>query len=295
MDVQALRTIVLVARHGSFAAAARALDVDPSSVSRVVMQVEADLGVRLFQRSTRSLRETEEGAVFISHVGPLLEGLDHAKDVTRQIRQRPSGRLKVTTSVSFAQICVVPHLAEFFERYPEIELELLPSDANLDLIADNIDLAVRLAPAPKGDLVSTKLRGTRYLVCATPGYLAAQPELTRPEDLTKHACLRFALPEFRDEWRFRQGSTEQRIPVGGRLVISNALSLRGATLDGLGPALLPDWLVGGDIRAGRLVDIFPDFECTATTYDTGAWALYPSRSYLPRKVRVMIDFLREKL
>lgn len=295
MDLNALHILTLVARHGSFASAARALDMDPSSVSRTVTQVETELGVRLFQRSTRALQETEEGAAFLSHIGPLLDGFDQATEAVRQISQTPSGRLKMTASVSFAQICVVPHLPEFLGLYPEIELELVPSDTNLDLIADGIDLAIRLAPAPKGDLISTKLRATRYVVCAAPGYLSTHPGLSTPGDLEHHDCLCFALPNYRTQWRFRRDGQDWAVPIKGRLVMSNALALRQAALDGLGPALMPDWLVDGDIATGALTNLFPDHDCTATEFDTGAWALYPSRAYLPQKVRVMIDFLRAKL
>lgn len=293
MDIGTLKTLALVARQGSLAAAARALGVDPSSVSRTVTQAEAELGVRLFQRSTRSLRETEEGAIFLSHIAPLLDGYDEAREAARMVRQRPSGRLRMTASVSFAHVCIVPHLPAFMERYPEVEVELLPSDANVDLIAENIDLAIRLAPAPKGDLISTKLRDTRYVVCASPHYIAHNAPLRDPQDLTDHACLCFALPQYRTQWRFRQDAEEVAVPISGRLVISNALSLRQAALDGLGPALMPDWLVGADIAQGKLVEVFPGYACTATTFETAAWALYPSRSFLPGKVRAMIDFLRE--
>ncbi len=190
----------------------------------------------------------------------------------------------------------MPHLGDFHAFYPQIAVELLPTDANLGLTAGGIDLAVRLASAPGGDLISARLRATRYLVCAAPDYLARHGPITRPEDLSDHACLRFALPEFRSRWRFRQGDGEPiEVSVDGWLVIANALSLRQAALDGLGPVLLADWLVARELAAERPVDLFPDWECTATDFETGAWALYPSRSYLPRKVRVMIDFLRARL
>ena len=296
MELDALRISALVARHGSFAAVARVLDVDPSSVSRTVSNMETALGLRLFQRSTRTLRPTEEGAAFIARIAPLLEEFDRAHDAARRIAHGPSGTLKMTTSVSFAQICVVPHLSDFLDRYPDISVELLPSDANVDLVAENIDLAIRLAPAPKGDLISTRLRTTRYAVCASPAYVAAHPPVRTPDDLQKHDCLRFALPGYRTLWRFRApGQDPTEVPISGRLVISNALALHRAARDGLGPALLPDWIVGADLQSGALVDLLPGHDCTATEFDTAAWALYPSRSYLPQKVRVMIDFLRQKL
>lgn len=296
MDLDALRTVALVARHGSFAAAARVLDLDPSSVSRIVASTEAALGLRLFQRTTRSLSITEEGDVYLRRIGPLLDEFDHARDAASRIRQTPAGTLKLTASVAFAHHCIVPHLADFRRRYPEITVELLPTDANLDIAAEGIDLAVRLAAAPSGDLISTRLMRTRYLVCAAPSYIAQAGKPAGPADLASHDCLRFSLPEYRTRWRFRRAGEEPfEVPVSGRLVIDNALSLRSAALAGLGPVLLADWLVGEDLAQGRLVELFPDHACTATEFDTGAFALYPSRTYLPRRTRVMIDFLRERL
>jgi DNA-binding transcriptional LysR family regulator len=294
MDIELLKTVALVARHGSFAAAARVTGADPSSVSRTVATVEAALGLRLFQRTTRSLTITEEGEVYLRRIAPLLEELDAAREAATKALRTPSGTLKMTASVAFAHECIVPHLGTFHARFPEVSVELMPTDANLDIAANGIDLAIRLAAEPAGDLISTRLLQTRYLVCAAPDYLARHAPIRAPEDLADHECLRFALPEFRSRWRFRRdGGVPFEVPISGRTIIANALSLRRASLDGLG--LLADWLVGRDIAVGRLVDLFPDHDCTATEFDTGAWALYPSRSFLPRKVRVMIDFLREVL
>jgi len=296
MDTGLLKIVALVAQQGSFAAAARVMNLDPSSVSRSVAAVEAELGLRLFQRTTRSLALTEEGDTYLRRVTPLLEELDAAKEAAAHARHTPSGTLKMTASVAFTDTCIVPHLSAFLETYPEISVELLPSDANLDIAANGIDLAIRLAAAPSGDLVSTRLLKTRYIVCASHGYVSAHPPIGAPQDLVAHDCLRFALPEFRTRWRFRRNGAEPfEVPVSGRTVIANALSLRRAAIAGLGPVLLAEWLVGQDIADGRLIDLFPDYESTATEFDTGAWALYPSRSFLPRKVRVMIDFLRERL
>ncbi|SHH36288.1 LysR family transcriptional regulator [Marivita hallyeonensis] len=295
MDVDALKTAALVAQHGSFTAAARVIDVDASTVSRTVASVENKIGLRLFQRNARSLTLTEEGAAYLSRVGPLLLELDHAADEARQLRELPSGTLRMTASVAFAYEVIVPHLAAFRDLYPKIIVELLPTDATVDILAEKIDLAIRLASAPEGDVISTKLMSTRYRVCASPDYLDRTGAIDHPTDLQTHDCLRFALPEFRSTWKFRRGTDDIAVPVGGTLLISNALGLRRAARDGLGPVLLGDWLVKDDLAQGRLVDLFPDWECSATTFDTGAWALYPSREFLPRKVRAMIDFLKPRL
>ncbi|WP_299283877.1 LysR family transcriptional regulator [uncultured Tateyamaria sp.] len=295
MDTQALRTLQLVAHHGSFAGAARVLDVDPSSVSRVVAGIEAQLGLRLFQRSTRQLSPTEAGALYLARIAPLLDELDQARDAAAQVGTKPSGRVRLTASVAFGHEVIVPHLADLRAELPEIELELVLSDQTVDLVAAQVDIAVRLAPAPKGDLISARLMRTRYRVVASPDYTQALGLIDTPDALAQRDCLRMTLPDYRTEWRFRKGGDERVVGVTGPLLISNALALRAAARAGLGPALLADWMVDRDIDARRLIDLFPDHDVTATTYDTGAWLLYPSRAYLPTKVRAVIDFLRGRI
>ena len=294
MEIDALRTATLAAQHGSFAAVARVLNVDASTVSRTVAGVEQDIGLRLFQRNARSLTLTEEGAAYLARIRPLLQQLDHAADEARQLRELPSGTLRMTASVAFGYECIVPHLGAFHAAYPKVVVELIPTDANVDILAEKMDLAIRLASAPEGDVISTRLMTTRYRVCAAPAYLERTGPIRHPSDLQHRNCLRFALPDFRSTWKFRKDGEVLTVPVSGDTLISNALGLRRAAREGLGPVLLADWLVAGDLADGRLVDLFPDRDCTATSFDTGAWAIYPSREFLPQKVRAMIDFLKAR-
>lgn len=296
MEIDDLKILLLVRNLGGFAAAARALDLNPASVSRKVAEIEARIGLLLFQRSTRRFSVTEAGEAFLNRVGPLLEEFDAALGHAEDLADQPKGILRLTTSVAFGKEVLVPLLPTFHDIYPGIGVELILTDSNVDLVRDRIDLALRLAPAPAGDLISSRLLTARYRVVASPDYVMRCGRPASPPALSKRDTLRFALPGFRDHWLFRDqtgGVTE--VPVGGWLVISNALALRKACLNGLGPALLADWLVCQDTMNGNLVDLFPEFEVTATSFDAGVWALYPSRSYLPQRVRVVLDFLREHL
>ncbi len=286
---------LLVQAQGSIAGAARVLDVDPSSVSRSLSALEAELGVRLFHRTTRKLSTTEEGAAYLQRVAPLVEEMRAAAQAASGARQAPSGTLRMTMSVAFACQKIVPVLPAFSERYPEVSVEVISSDANLDLVEQGIDLAVRLAPAPKGDLVSSKLMDTRYHLVASPAYLDRAGGLATPEGLRDHDCLRYALPGIGDIWRFRAGSEAFEINAAGRYKFSNALALLEAAREGLGVALLADWLVAKDLAEGRLLELCPKFQATVSDFETAAWVLYPNRRYLSRKTRVMIDFLRESL
>ncbi|MFY3383893.1 LysR family transcriptional regulator [Paracidovorax sp. MALMAid1276] len=296
MNTDSLHLFVAVARRGSFAAVAKELDVDPSSVSRAIADLETGLGLRLLQRSTRSMTLTEAGEIYLSRLEPLLDELEHARDAAAQVSRAPQGVLRLTASVTFGQVCIIPLLGEFHARFPGLQVECLFTDTNVDLVAERVDLAVRLAPTIEGDVVVSKLMDTRYGVYASPGYAERHPPVVRPADLSQHPVLRFNLRAYRTHWTFRDPEgNEERIAIQGHLTLAPASALLAAAVAGLGPALLPDWLVADAVATGRLVPLLPGYAATATTFDTAAWLVYPSRTYLPSKVRAMADFLREKL
>jgi DNA-binding transcriptional LysR family regulator len=294
MDTDDLAILIEVVRAGSFAAAARARSADPSAISRAVATLEARLGARLFQRSTRRISLTEAGEAFVARVAPLIEELDRARAAVRDAAARPEGHLRLTASVTFGQEVILPLLPAFHAAHPGIAVDGLFTDSNVDLVGERIDLAVRLAPEVEGDVIVSRLMDTRYRVVAAPEYEARAGVVGAPDDLRAHRLLRFGLAPFRDRWLFRpaQGGPVTEVPVAGDVVLAPPLALREAARAGMGAALLPGWLVDGDVRAGRLVRLLPDWDVTATTFDTGAFLVYPSRAYLPGKVRAMIDFLR---
>ena len=291
MEIEALKAVLTVSQRGSFAAAARQLDMDPSSVSRAVAGVEADLGIRLFHRSTRRLSLTEEGRIYILRLTPLLEGLDEAAEQAKAQSVEPEGVLRITASNAYGHERLVPLIGVFQDTYPKLVLDLFLTDEPVDLIGEGIDVAIRLAPAVSGDLICARLHDTRYRVCTAPNFTVP----SSPESLRDMPCLRQNLPDFRDAWQFRKGATEVSVPVTGPVLLSSPLALRQAARQGLGPALLPDWLLHDDLMHGLLIDLFPDWQVTATTYDTAAWLLYPSRRHVPARTRAAITVLRQGL
>lgn len=296
MDLAALRCLIDVARDRSFAAVARRYHTDPSSVSRTIAGLEARLGMRLFHRSTRRLTPTEAGERFIERVAPLLLELEHSIGEAVDASSGPAGTLRLTASVTFGHERLVPLLPAFRRRHPHVRVEALFTDDILDLVASGIDLAVRLAPAVSGDVVATRLVATRYRVVASPAFLRSVHPIARPAGLAAVDCLLYPAHVFPPQWRFRDRQGEvSEVAVDGPLTLSSALALRDAAVAGQGVALLADWLVASSLCDGRLVDLFPDHEATATTFDTAAWLVYPSRAYLPAKVRAMIDFLKEQI
>ena len=296
MDIHRLRVFIDVVHHGSFAAAARHLDMAPSMVTRSVAALERELGVRLMQRTTRRLSLTEAGVAYYERVRGVLEGLDRAGDEARATTGDVTGLVRMTSSVTFGQTVLVPLLPALRERHPGLRLELNLTDTRLDLVAERVDLAVRLGPAQDSSLVGQRLVPIRYRVCASPAYLAQRGRPRQPADLTQRDCLRQPLPGFRTQWKFRSvDGALQLVDVDGWPMLSNALALHRAALDGLGPALLADWLVDVDLAAGRLVDLFPHHEVTAANFDAAVWLLYASRAYIPRRVRAVVEFLKQRI
>jgi DNA-binding transcriptional LysR family regulator len=296
MDIQQLRTFVEVVHRGSFAQAARRLDLAPSMVSRAVSALEAELGVRLLQRTSRQLSLSDAGSTFYEQVRGLLDQLERATDEVRHAHAKIQGTVRLTTTVAFGQALIVPLLPELHELHPGLEVELLLSDAVKDIVADRIDLAIRLGPPTDSSLIGYRLAQMRYHVCASPAYLERHGHPSTPSDLARHDCLRFPMPGFRTRWTFRDAAgSENAVDVKGWLVASSALALRQAALDGLGPVLLGHWLVDQDVSSGRMIDLFPDHEVTASSFDSAAWLLYPSRAYLPRRVRAVADFLKSRI
>lgn len=296
MDTDTLRTFVAVARRGSFAAVARARAADPSAVSRSVAALEDELGVRLFQRSTRRMGLTEAGARYLARVAPLLDELDRARDDAAAAGTEVTGTLRLTASITFGHVKLVPMLPALQAAFPRLQLDLLFSDARLDLVAEGIDLAIRLGPAIDSNLIGARLFELRYLVCASPGWVAAHGMPQAPGELRDIPCLLFSVGDFRTRWRFRgaAGSLTD-VPVDGNLICSSLLAVRDCAVAGMGPALLAHWLVEREVAEGRLVNLFPAFEVTVSDFSAAAWLLYPSRAYLPGKVRAVIDFLRARL
>lgn len=295
MNIEQLRTFVVVVQQGSFAAAARQLGMAPSMVTRSVAALERELGVRLMQRSTRKLSLTEAGAAYYEHVCSALDLLERASDQAHNAAGEVTGAVRVTASVAYGQMVIVPVLPALHQLHPGLEIDLLLTDALVDLVAERVDIAVRLGPAVDSSLVGMQLASTRYRVCASPAYLKGHGKPRLPADLAHCDCLRFPLPGFRTQWKFRVANGPvETVDVHGWLVLSTALALHRAALDGLGPVLLADWVVGADLACGRLVDLFPEHEVTATSFDSAVHLLYASRAYVPRRVRAVVDFLKAR-
>lgn len=295
MDTQALAMFVDVAKAGSFSVVARERGIDPSSVSRAVAALEGRIRTRLFERTTRSLALTQAGELYLARAPAIIEAATRLLDESSSVRSDPVGMVRVTASVAFGQTCIVPLLGIFAGRFPRLVLDLALTDTNVDIVADRVDLSVRLGSERPAGVPSKRLFGTCYRVVASPAYVGAHGHPSTPHALSDRDCLLYALPDFRSRWLFRSTNGDESVAIGGKFVMSNALALRQAARDGCGPALLANWLIDHDIASGALVDLFPTHRVTATSFDTAAWLLWASRDYLPRKTRAVMQFFEQSL
>lgn len=285
-----------VARAGSFAVVARERGVDPSSVSRAIAALEARIRTRLFQRTTRALALTEAGELYLARAPAIIAAATQLLDESASVRSDPVGMVRLSASVAFGQACLVPLLPAFAAQFPRLTLDLALTDTKVDLIADRVDLAIRLGSDGSTEGLSKRLFATRYRVVASPGYVAAHGHPGTPEALRSRDCLLYALPDFRSRWLFRSAAGDDKeVRIGGRFVMSNALALHRAALDGCGPALLANWLIDADIRSGTLIDLFPSYHVAANNFETAAWLLWPGGDYLPGKTRAVMGFIEHAL
>jgi DNA-binding transcriptional LysR family regulator len=289
----AIEAFVRVADSGSFSDAARRLNLSKSVVSRQVAALEADLGVRLLHRTTRSLTLTEAGRAFHDKATRILSDVDEAVTSVSRLQQAPRGRLRISAPTNFGIHHLVPAVPQFLDRYPEVELDLVLNDRFVDLVDEGFDVAVRVGRLADSSLVSRRLAPFRAEVCASPAYLAAHGAPASPDDLAGRACLTYSYLDPVDEWSFATADGKPwPVTVHGRLRVNNADALRVAALHGLGLAYLPTFLVGDDLEAGTLVAVLQDY--MPRRQGRAIHAVYPHARHLSPKVRAFVDFLAER-
>lgn len=298
MDINNLRLISVVASNLNLVSAAVILDLDPSTVSRKITQIENEVGAALFNRNTRSVTLTDFGIRFLKHAESIIKEYDLAIDNARSEKNMLRGSLKVTSSVAFTEQILVPLLPKFLELHPEISVHLLPTDRNIDLAKESVDVAIRLTQQVSGDYIITKLFQTNYAVFATPDYIKKIGELESTSRLAELNPIVYEIPGFSSHWKFRKKrspETESLVEINGRLAVSSPSAMQKIALLGYGPAMLANWLVKEDVAAGKLIDILPEYEFTPTTFDTGAWILYVNNPHVPMKIKTFVTFLKNEV
>ncbi|MBD9666105.1 DNA-binding transcriptional LysR family regulator [Variovorax beijingensis] len=293
LDLNDIAMFVQVVRHGSFAGAARRLGLPPNTVSRRVQQLEAQLGTRLMQRSTRKLTLTSAGQAFHERCAGAVDGLVEAGQELITGSQQPSGLVRVAATADFFDFFPMEWVADFLAAHPLVRIDFVLSDARADLIAEQIDIAFRGGALPDSGYVGRQLLGARTDgMVASPAYIAARGAPATLQDLADHDCVTSPHPSGRTLWRLAgPGGAEEEVQVAGRFSGNTAQALRKAALAGLGVALLPPTMARLDLEAGRLVPVLPQYQRTGQ----GLSVLYPSRKHLPLAVSAFIGMVKEKL
>ncbi|CAN7653836.1 LysR family transcriptional regulator [Variovorax paradoxus] len=293
LDLNDIAMFVQVVRHGSFAAAARRLGLPPNTVSRRIQQLEAQLGTRLMQRSTRRLTLTSAGQAFHVRCAGAVDGLVEAGQELVTGSQQPSGLVRVAATADFFDFFPMEWVADFLAAHPLVRVDFVLSDARADLIAEQIDIAFRGGALPDSGYVGRKLLGARTDgMVASPAYIAARGAPATLQELAEHDCVTSPHPSGRTLWRLAgPGGAEEEVQVAGRFSGNTAQALRKAALAGLGIALLPPTMARLDLEAGRLVPVLPQYQRTGQ----GLSVLYPSRKHLPLAVSAFIGMVMEKL
>ena len=291
----ALSAFVEAAQANNFSRAAEKLSIKASTVSRYIKDLEQDLGIALFNRSTRTLRLTEGGETFLHHALRVLDALDHAKQATSSLNQHPRGLLKLNVPPAFARQHILPLLGEFMSRNPEVRLELTLDDHHVSLINAGVDLAVRIGVLPDSSLKARKLASERTLVCVSAAYAQQHPAPAMPQEVSA-VLLNGNLPEevfFVPA--FGHTHAVERVPVAGPLRINDLDAQLLAVEQGLGVACLPDWLVARKLASGALVQWLPQWQVQATHVPASLWLVYPPKRTVSSKVRCFIDFMVERV
>ncbi len=287
----AMTAFARVAETRSFSDAARRLGTSKSVVSRQIMALEADLGARLFHRTTRSMTLTEAGEGYYERVSRILTDVDEANLSVTRLQAAPRGRLRINAPMSFGVRHLAPSLPDFLALHPEVEIDMTMNDRFVDLVDEGYDMAVRIGRLTDSTLVARKLAPLRRTICGSPAYLAARGIPQTPADLATHECLSYSNMTQSDEWSFVDANGKPlSVEVKGRLRTNNGDALRIAALRGLGLVAQPSFIVGADLQAGTLVGVLTNY----TAQDGVVYAVYPHSRHLSPKVRAFTDFLAER-
>ena len=282
-------TLAAVVESGSFVKAAEALGVTQSAVSRAVSRLETRLGIRLLHRTTRSVKLTAEGQRFYEEIAPMLSGIRDAVTSATGAAAVVSGRLRVNIDPFVSRLLIAPQIGSFLNRYPELSLELITRDSLGDLIGEGFDVAVRFGDPPTSSLVVRKVLETRILTVAAPRYIERHGRPTKPSELNRHHCIQFRNPGTGQpfEWEFHRGRKIVPVKTSGRLLLTDVGTMLGACIAGVGIAQVMALGIQDLLDGGQLVELFPDWP----NEKFPLFALYPSRTLPPAKLRAFLDFV----
>lgn len=288
-DINAALVFVKVVEQGSFRGAARLLGISKSNVSRKVTELEAHLGARLLQRTTRHVGITDAGAAYYRHATLAVATLQDAERAVLELQDKPTGMLRLTASINFGLLFLPGVVQDFLAENPDVQITVELSDRRVDLVEEGFDLAIRAGELPDSSFVAQHLGGTQFICFASPAYLKQRGVPKTPDDLVEHDCLVYGLSNS-TTWTFRGARKPRQLAVSGRLVSNNYLFLRDAAAKGLGIVRAPELIATDGLRRGRLKTVLDDFRLP----ESPIHAIYPSARHLSPKVRAFVAFLKKR-
>ena len=288
--LDAMLAFTKVVASGSYVEAGRQLGLTRSAVSKGVIELEQILGARLLDRTTRNVSPTEAGLAYYERCLAILSDIEETELQISRLHDEPRGTLKLNAPMSFGVLHIGSAIADFMAVYPDLKVELLLNDRFIDPIEEGFDVTIRIADLADSSLIARKLGPGRRVLAASPNYVSVYGQPKTPSELANHVCLNYAHTTILQRWQLTDGEKIISVPINARLCSNNGDALRDAALAGQGITKLPTFLVGEDIRAGRLQVILPHHQPT----ELGIYALYAPNKYLAAKTRVLIDFLVDR-
>lgn len=288
--LDAMNAFVKVVTLGSYAEAGRALGITRSAVSKAVMELEQLLGARLLDRTTRRVSATEAGLAYYERCINIIASIEETEMQVSRLHDEPRGVLKINAPMSFGSLYLGAAVAEFMTRYPELKIELTLNDRFIDPIQEGVDITIRIAQLADSSLIARKLAPARRVFAAAPDYLKKHGKPKAPEDLERHRCLNYGHTTTLQRWQINRNGEALSVPIQSVMCSNNGDVLRTVALAGQGIVLLPTFLIGHDIAAGRLCVVLDEFH----PVPLGVYALFAPNRYLAAKTRLLIDFLVER-
>ncbi|MBI1200927.1 MAG: LysR family transcriptional regulator [Rhodopseudomonas sp.] len=286
-----LRAFVKVVELGSFAEAGRTLRLSRSAVSKYVAELEQDLGVQLLQRTTRHVSPTENGQAYFERTLGILADLDAADQAVAQLQSTPRGLLRINAPMSFGTIKLGPLIAEFMARHPDLQVQLVLTDEQVDPVQAGVDVTLRIAELETSSLIARKLCDIDRVICASPDYFKANGRPGHVDDLRRHDCLTYGFLSTGNQWKLTGPDGDHWIAPHWTLCANNAEVLRDAAVKGRGIAILPVFIAEAQLKSGALATVLDDYRAPPLTL----YAVYPPTRHLAVKVRLFIDFLVDRL
>jgi DNA-binding transcriptional LysR family regulator len=285
----AMEAFVLVVDTGSFSAAARRLSVGQPAVSKIVAQLEERLGVKLLVRTTRGLTATEAGLNYYERARRSIEEADEAELAARGAGTSLTGKLRVAAAVTFARIHLMPRLPEFLDRHPDLEIEVVLDDRNVDLVQEGIDVALRMGRLTDSTLTARRIATGSHVVVGTPSYFARAGEPTAPGNLAAHEAVIYDQAGGGTDWTFKRDGADIAVTLKGRLRVSAAEGVRAAVLANAGIAISSEWMFAPEIADGTVKVALPDWELPGIDL----WAVFPAGRTATTKARTFSQFVQE--